>query len=206
MALVDQYSGIIFDYGGVLAFHQSAADAQRLAAIANFTPAVLDQLYWTERGAYDKGLMTAEDYWNGMAQRAGSTFTAGQIRQLIEADNESWIKFDAQMYSFVEHLRSSGKRLAVLSNMPRELGEVIKSQTKGFAPFHHVTLSYEVRSIKPEPEIYEDCLSGLGLPAGQTLFLDDRPENIEGAKRLGIQGIRFTSREEILPQLNGSKA
>jgi putative hydrolase of the HAD superfamily len=176
-----------------------------LAKVAGFTPELLEQLYWTERGAYDKGLMTAEDYWNGMAQRAGSTFTADQIRRLIEADNESWINFDEQMYGFVEHLRFSGKRLAVLSNMPRELGEIIKTQTKGFTPFHHVTLSYEVRSIKPEPEIYEHCLSGLGLPAGQTLFLDDRAENIEGAERLGIQGIRFTSRDEILPQLNGSK-
>lgn len=206
MAPVDRYAGVIFDYGGVLAFHQTQEDVERLAQIAGLAPDALNGLYWSERGEYDKGLMTAEDYWNGMAQRAGKTFSADQIRLLIEADNVSWTHFDEQMYAYVESLRSAGKRVAVLSNMPHELGETIKATTRGFAPFHHVTLSYEVRFIKPAPEIYEHCLAGLGLSAKDVLFLDDRPENIEGARRVGIDGIRFTSREEVLPQLgtNGS--
>jgi HAD superfamily hydrolase (TIGR01509 family) len=62
-----------------------------------------------------------------------------------------------------------------------------------------------VRSIKPEREIYEHCLAGLGVPAEQTLFLDDRPENIDGAKRLGIHGVQFTSREQVLAHLNGNR-
>jgi putative hydrolase of the HAD superfamily len=205
MALIDQYAGVIFDYGGVLAFHQTREDAERLARIANLPLETLNELYWRDRGPYDKGLMTAEDYWNDIAQRGGATFNALTIRDLIEADNESWTKFDMEMYQFVETLRSTGKRVAVLSNMPHELGETIKSTTQGFAPFHHVTLSYEVRSIKPEREIYEHCLAGLGMPAEQTLFLDDRPENIEGAKRLGIHGVQFTSREQVLAHLNGNR-
>jgi putative hydrolase of the HAD superfamily len=139
-----------------------------------------------------------------MARRGGTTFSAARIQELIEADNESWTKFDNEMYTFVESLRSAGKRVAILSNMPHELGETIKSTTLGFTPFHHVTLSYEVRSIKPEREIYEHCLAGLGVPADAALFLDDRPENIEGAKRLGIHGVQFTSREEVLPKLTAN--
>jgi putative hydrolase of the HAD superfamily len=201
MARVEQYAGVIFDYGGVLASHQTKEDVERLAQTAGLTPEVFDGLYWSERGEYDKGLMTAEDYWNGMAARVGKKFTADQILLLIEADNASWTHFDEQMYAYVESLRSAGKRVAVLSNMPHELGETIKVTTHGFAPFHHITLSYEVRFIKPEPEIYEHCLAGLALPAKDVLFLDDRPENIEGARRVGIDGIRFTSRDEVLPQL-----
>jgi putative hydrolase of the HAD superfamily len=201
MAPVEQYAGVIFDYGGVLAFHQTKEDVERLAQISGFTPEILARLYWSERGEYDKGLMTAEDYWNGMARRMDRTFSADEIRQLIQADNDSWTHFDEQMYAYVESLRSAGKRLAVLSNMPHELGETLKATGQGFSPFHHITLSYEVRSIKPEPQIYEHCLNGLGLPAKDVLFLDDRPENIEGARRVGIEGIRFTSRDEILPQL-----
>lgn len=202
MALIDKYAGVIFDYGGVLALHQTREDAEHLAELAGLTPDVFNSVYWAERGAYDKGLMTAEDYWNGMAVKSGKTFTADQIRLLIEADNISWTHFDDEMYAYVRKLRSAGKRIAVLSNMPHELGEVIKATTEGFEPFHHITLSYEVRSIKPEPEIYEHCLAGLGLEAKDVLFLDDRPENIEGARRLGIDGIRFTSRDEVLPQVD----
>jgi putative hydrolase of the HAD superfamily len=105
------------------------------------------------------------------------------------------------MYDFAESLRRNGKQIAVLSNMPRELGEALKARTKGFAPFAHLTLSYEVQSVKPEPAIYEHCLAGMALGPGETLFLDDRVENIRGAERVGIDGVQFTSRDEVLPRL-----
>jgi putative hydrolase of the HAD superfamily len=203
MALVDKFAGVIFDYGGVLAFHQTIAEQNKLAQLAGLTPEVFQKGYWSDRGPYDKGLITAEDYWNDIAAKGNTKFSADQLLKLIEADNESWMKFDTEMYAFVNRLRTAGKRVAVLSNMPHELGEVLKTADTefGFAPFDHITLSYEIRSIKPEAAIYEHCLAGLGVPAADTLFLDDRPENIEGAKRLGIHGIQFTSREDVLPGL-----
>lgn len=204
MALVDRYAGVIFDYGGVLAFHQTSADAERLAQIAGMPTDVFDRCYWADRGPYDKGLVTAEDYWNDIARKAGHSFTAEQILHLIEADIGSWTHFDSLMYDFVEELAAKGKRVAVLSNMPHELGESIKATTAGFKPFHHITLSYEVRSIKPESDIYEHCLAGIGTPAEETLFLDDRLENINGAASLGIHGVQFTSRDEVLPKLRAS--
>jgi putative hydrolase of the HAD superfamily len=201
MALVDRYPGVIFDYGAVLAFHQSTEDARRLAEIAQVPFEVFSQGYWSDRSPYDKGLVTAEDYWNDIAQKSGTTFTADQLRKLIEVDLDSWVNFDRKMYEFAESLRANGQRIAVLSNMPHELGEFIKKCTKGFAPFHHVTLSYEVRAIKPEPEIYHHCLEGLNLRPEETLFLDDRPENVAGAQKLGIHAVQFTSRDEVLPRL-----
>jgi putative hydrolase of the HAD superfamily len=204
MALVDRYAGVIFDYGGVLAFHQTSADAERLAQIAGMPADIFDRFYWSDRGPYDKGLVTAEDYWNDIARKGGHSFSQNQIRNLIEADIDSWTHFDSLMYDFVEELAAKGKRVAVLSNMPHELGESIKVTTAGFKPFHHVTLSYEVRSIKPEADIYEHCIAGIGTAANETLFLDDRLENIKGAEQLGINGIQFTSREEVLPALRAS--
>ena len=201
MALVDRYKGVIFDYGGVLAFHQSAEDAGRLAQIAGLRPDLFEKFYWADRGAYDKGLMSAEDYWYDIASKGGASFSAEQLKRLIEFDIETWTRYDRAMYEFAGSLRASGKLLAVLSNMPHELGETIKARGEGFAPFHHVTLSYEVRSIKPEADIYEHCIAGLGLEPQETLFLDDRAENVEGARRLGINAIQFTSREEVLARL-----
>jgi len=201
MALVNRYAGIIFDYGGVLAFHQTAADSAGMATISGLPVPVFRQLYWTDRLAYDRGLTTAEDYWSDLARRGGVALDSHQIAQLIEADIESWLKFDSGMYDFAESLRRNGKQVAVLSNMPRELGEALKARTRGFAPFAHLTLSYEVQSVKPEPEIYEHCLAGMGLRPGETLFLDDRIENIRGAERVGIDGVQFTSRNEVLPKL-----
>jgi putative hydrolase of the HAD superfamily len=82
--------------------------------------------------------------------------------------------------------------------MPRELGEALKSRTDRFHPFDHVTLSYEVHSVKPEPAIYQHCLKGLGTTAERTIFFDDRIANVHGAELLGIHAIEFLDRDDVL--------
>ena len=44
---------------------------------------------------------------------------------------------------------------------------------------------------KPSREIFEKVCEALGSAPEHCLFLDDKPENIEGAKAAGMQGIVF---------------
>jgi putative hydrolase of the HAD superfamily len=202
MALADQYDGFIFDYGGVLVTHQTPEDQRRLAQIARVPVETFTELYWAERARYDKGELTADEYWRGLARNAGSKpFDSDIVDKLTEADTRSWMHFDAVMWDWLKSLKASGKRLAVLSNMPRDLGEVLKSRTDRFNQFDHVTLSYEVNAVKPEPAIYEHCLEGLNISAERTLFLDDRMENVRGAELLGITATQFLDRDEVLLRL-----
>ena len=62
--------------------------------------------------------------------------------------------------------------------------------------------SYEVKQVKPEPEIYRSFFSRYPqvLP-GESVFLDDRPENIRAAAAFGIEGILFQSREQAANEL-----
>ena len=201
MALVSDFEGFIFDYGGVLVQHQTAEDQARMAAVAGIPPEKFSESYWAERLDYDKGLVTNVEYWNGIAQKRGVLLSARQIDDLSELDTESWMRFDQPMWDWINELRRVGKRVAMLSNMPRELGEALKSRTDRLRSFDHVTLSYEVRSAKPEAVIYEECVEGIGTAPEQTLFLDDRIENVQGAEMLGIRAMQFTSRDEVLLRL-----
>ncbi len=203
MALVSSYEGFIFDYGGVLVEHQSEADQARMAEIAGIPKDLFTELYWSDRLDYDKGMVSFTEYWQGLALRAGTTLNQKLIDELVEFDNLSWMQFDSAMWEWIDQLRAAGKRVAMLSNMPRELGEALKSGTPRLSNFDQVTLSYEVHAVKPEPSIYEHCLEGLGLSAEQALFLDDRIANVQGAELLGIRAIQFTSRDEILLRLRG---
>jgi HAD superfamily hydrolase (TIGR01509 family) len=92
--------------------------------------------------------------------------------------------------------------LAILSNMPRDLGETLRTRTRRFHDFDHVTLSYELGSVKPEPPIYHDCLTGIGTPGNRTLFLDDRIINVQAAEELGIHALQFISHDQVLSQLS----
>ncbi len=198
MALVSSYEAFIFDYGGVLVRHQSDADQARMAELAGIPTDQFTERYWAERSDYDKGLISYAEYWQAVAQRAAARLTEQTIEQLVDFDSNSWMQFDTMMWDWLDQLRAAGKRVAMLSNMPRELGEALKSRTQKLSSFDQVTLSYEVRSAKPEPAIYEHCLEGLGTSPEQTLFLDDKIANVQGAELLGIRAIQFTSRDDIL--------
>ena len=204
MGLVSSYEGFIFDYGGVLVLQQSDEEQARLAKIAGVPKDTFTELYWSDRLDYDKGLLTAADYWQVLAKRGGGDgLSQQQVEDLIALDSESWMHFDDVMWDWIEQLRGAGKRVAMLSNMPRELGEAIKLKTNKLNVFDRVTLSYEVHAVKPEPAIYEHCLEGIGTAPEQTLFLDDRIANVQGAELLGIRAMQFLDRDDILLQLRG---
>lgn len=198
MALVSSYEGFIFDYGGVLVHHQTDEDQARMAELAGVPKDLFSELYWSHRQEYDKDELSYADYWLSLANRAGVTFKPETVDQLVELDTTSWMHFDSAMWEWIGQLRAAGKRVAVLSNMPRELGEALKSRTNRFSNFDHVTLSYEVRSAKPEPAIYEHCIEGIGIEPAQTIFLDDKIANVQAAELLGLHGMHFTSRDDVL--------
>jgi len=202
MALVSSYEGFIFDYGGVLVLQQTDEELACMADIAGVPRESFNELYWSDRLDYDKGLLTAAEYWQALATRgAGGILTQQQIEDLVALDSQSWMHFDEVMWSWIGQLRGAGKRVAMLSNMPRELGEAIKLSTDKLALFDQVTLSYEVRAVKPEPAIYEHCLEGIGTAPDQTLFLDDKIANVQGAELLGIRAMQFLDRDDILLKL-----
>ena len=95
-------------------------------------------------------------------------------------------------------MRAAGYRTAILSNLPRPLGEELRA-TPGFLdPFDHVTFSYELRKVKPQPEIYLDAIRGLGIEPSEALFLDDRPDNVEGAHAVGLRALLYSTWEDFV--------
>jgi putative hydrolase of the HAD superfamily len=201
MALVSSFDGFMLDYGGVMVHHQSERDQTKLAQIAGIPKDLFTELYWSERLDYDKDVISGIEYWQIVAQRGGTIFTERIIEELIDLDNHSWMQFDSVMWEWIDQLRSAGKRVGLISNMPRDLGKALKSHTQKLSNFDQVTLSYEIHAVKPEPAVYEHCLEGLNTPPQQTLFLDDRIENVQGAELLGIRAIQFTSRDDVLLRL-----
>lgn len=198
MALVSEVDGIIFDYGGVLVHQQTEEDHARMAKIAGLSQEQFSERYWGEREDYDQGLISNVDYWVAVIGDKNGLASQKQIDDLTEYDTVSWMRYDQPMWDWIRELKAAGKRVAMLSNMPYDLGQALRTRSDKLDVFDHVTLSFELRAVKPEPAIYEECLEGLGTEANRTLFLDDRMPNIQGAEFLGIRAVQFTSRDETL--------
>src|SRR5580700_1626476 len=191
---------VIFDFGGVLCFHPSE---DRFARIANLlgleTPDFL-RIFWKHRIEYDAGLVDSRAYWAQIAKTAGRPIDDALLHKLVQYEVELWDNYDQRILRWAARLQSSGVRTAVLSNLPRVLGEALRA-TPGFLdPFDHVTFSYELNVVKPEATIYRDAIRGVGINPSEALFLDDKIENVEGARSVGLQAEVYSNWETFVSE------
>lgn len=164
--------------------------------------------------SYDEGLRIGQemfqcDIWE-QGLDAGNVTMAEAIKkygELFPDDREviTWfLNHGEQMavrrpevWEKVARLKASGYGIYLLSNYSEEL---FRKHTQG-AAFLDVLdggiVSYQVHLLKPDERIYRALLEKYDLRAEECLFFDDRPANVEGARKVGIQAVQVTSREMI---------
>jgi|SRR5581483_7055911 len=183
---------VIFDFGGVLCFHPDEARIARAAAVSGLPVDRFLKGLWQTRREYDAGRIEPAEYWRGVI---GPGFRESNLSELIRHEVELWNRYDQRVFDWIGRLRAAGNRTAILSNLPRVLGEALRV-TPGFLdPFDHVTFSYELGVIKPEALIYEDAIRGVGVKPDEALFLDDRLENVEGGRAVGLRAELYSGWE-----------
>lgn len=107
------------------------------------------------------------------------------------------------MHELLTQLKREGFKLYGLSNWCSRVYETIE-QFEIFNLLDGYIVSCEEKVIKPEPEIYLRLFNRFNLNPSECIFTDDKIENIEGSKRMGMEGIVFqntTQYEQELRQL-----
>ena len=189
---------VIFDFGGVLCFHPDEPRWRRAADAAGLPVSDFMSAFWAHRIRYDAGLCQPEDYWQAVAHAAGARIEEQRIPALVRLEIELWNQYDSRVLAWASQLRGAGYRTAILSNLPRPLGQELRATAGFLDPFDHVTFSYELKKVKPQPEIYLDAIRGVGVEPSQALFLDDRPDNVEGARAVGMRAWLYSTWEDFV--------
>ncbi|MCX7878548.1 MAG: HAD family phosphatase [Ignavibacteria bacterium] len=94
--------------------------------------------------------------------------------------------------------------LYLLSNTSPLHFEYIKENFDFINLIHRHALSYELKSLKPEREIYEKTIDFLNIKPEESLFIDDLEENCIAAEEIGIKTICYDKKnhENFLIQFN----
>jgi len=96
--------------------------------------------------------------------------------------------------AFIKKCKKEGHRVYGLSNWDAESFIVLKQQhPELFDLFDGVVISAEAKANKPHSTIYQTLLNRYELKAENCWFIDDQQENIDAAKKLGINAVRHTS-------------
>ena len=69
--------------------------------------------------------------------------------------------------------------------------------------FDAITYSFQLGCFKPNPRMFQDALSKMGLPAQECVFIDDVARNLEGAAKVGIQPVQIRVKPDADPCPDG---
>ncbi len=94
-------------------------------------------------------------------------------------------------------LKRNGYGLYLLTNMSSRFYRFYK-KIPAVRYFDGMVVSADVHAVKPEPEIYLTLFRRFGLRPEECFFIDDRPENVQAGRELGMQGFCFRQDAEEL--------
>ncbi len=188
-------SSIIFDIGNVLVDFRWRALMAELDIPENKIERmaerwVLDSLW----GELDRGVITEDEVIAEAKRRLPDC--VDEIDRLmgswvdivtVRSDSADWLK----------GYRDRGYGVYVLSNYPKSLFELHLPQFDFLQNADGYIISAYEKLIKPEPDIYRLLLERYSLCAEQCIFIDDRQDNIEAARALGINAIQFISKQQV---------
>jgi putative hydrolase of the HAD superfamily len=196
---------LILDLGGVLTYPQPREWYQSMAAELGVAAPVFEGAYWEDRLAYDSGL-PADQYWRRVHATIGRPYEPDRLDHLIQSDVASWTEYREEVWAMARSFRDAGGRTGFLSNSGPEMMARVRFDRDLESWFDVVIVSFEVGLTKPDPRIYELCLSRLDVSAGQALFVDDREDNVKAAADLGIHTLQFVDDQAVvkLRELIGS--
>ena len=175
---------VVFDLGRVV-FAQdpakSTAEFKQFFSYVSLTP--MPQ-FWTD---YDMGVLSFDQVAEELAAYRGVEPEFAREMITIAIGKQETIRPTEKL---IDELKAAGYKLYVLSNMSREFIDFLRKQ-KVYENFDGDVVSCEVGIVKPMPEIYDLLLKRFDLDPAETIFIDDRKENVDAAAAKGIATFHF---------------
>lgn len=128
-------------------------------------------------------------------------FTNFEFESIYFTPIEHGIKILKRCSQFTD-LQGNKHRLFVLSNLDLESLAILKENFPDiFALFDGIVVSGMVNSKKPNPQIFMHLLNTYNLQSHNSIFIDDKIENVIAAKQLGITGIWCDDHKNVEKEL-----
>lgn len=187
---------ILFDVGGVL-LTNGWDRAERAAAVDRFQldPHETETRHAEIFGAWERGEIDRNQYLDVVVFYEPRSFSRDEFFDFVLA--QSKILPDGALPILKEISAANHHMVGALNNEARETNEFRfgKFDLRRYLKVAFSSCYMGLR--KPEPAIYRRALDILGSQPSRTLFIDDREENVAGARAEGMKAIRFTGKESL---------
>ncbi len=178
---------IISDLGNVLIFFDNDIFFNK---IIGYSPLSEDEIisevlaHLELSRSFDMGKVTPEEFYLQAAQ----IFKANIDKTIFFSIYNDIFSLNMPVVGLLKSLQSRYK-LVLCSNTDVERFGFVKKNFPEVLLFDKYVVSYEVGIMKPHPRIYEVAVKEAGTKPEESVFIDDREENIIAAEKLGLQTI-----------------
>lgn len=187
----ERLDSVIFDVGNVLVDYNwkkyldsFGYDEKKKEVLAN---AMFLSPVWQEA---DRGILTPEELTKEFVKNAPEY--EPELRLLYQNPGGTITAFDYAK-DWIRSLKKRGIKVYILSNYSKRIFEQTQKELD-FLPLVDGSLfSFQCNKIKPDREIYEDLIRTYHINPAHAVFVDDRQDNVDGAKNAGLQALRFTT-------------
>ncbi len=186
---------VIFDLGGVLLHWDPRSHLKKYIKDPGVVNLFMERIFLSPD-------------WNDLDRRTISLEEGAELfRRRVAPHGElfdvSWAGIFDVLSPYEENLpvlkklQDRGYQMLILSNFIEEAYHHVRRKYDFFSVFHGGVISYEIQALKPEPEIYDTLIQRYDLVPERSFFIDDRPENVEGARARNLQALQYRSEKPL---------
>ncbi len=189
---------IAFDFGGVIGTTNQAETIKFIVDSLHISKKEVKNILKTMKKQGING-QNEEEFWEIYSKKKKITLPANWFEKLNDVKLKS-VEENPGMLNLVENLKKEGYQTALLSNVC-ENKAALYHEVGVYNLFEPRILSHEIGVKKPELEAYVILLNALQISPQEVLFVDNKHCNVDAAKDLGMDGIVFTSRNQLIKEL-----
>ena len=186
---------LFFDIGGVcLTNGWDHVSREKSANLFGYDYAESDKRHYKVVLQFEKGKISRDDYLDEIIFYKKRDFSKKAVIEFMESQSVA----HQSSLDVLGKLCSQGNyHISTLNNESLELNE-FRIQKFGLSKyFTNFFSSCYLKMKKPEPEIYHTVLQIIQRKGERCLFIDDREENVEGAKKCGFQTLHLPQFEDL---------
>ena len=180
---------IIFDVGGVLykrSYYGYYKNSFRyFSKKLGIEPSAVERAFRSSDYKIATGKETTKDFLKKVSKKLGKEVDEKDFLRILKEPPKM---MSAKTLNLAIRLKKR-YTVVVLSNNIRPATIITKKKLRKY--FHKMYHSDELGMKKPEPRIYKYVIKDLGVSPNECVFIDDKPENVKAAKKLGMKAINF---------------
>jgi len=125
-----------------------------------------------------------------------------KIKLYYKNHHKMFRKIFQNSVNILNKLKDKKYKCYVLSNWSWETFNGMDKKYPFLNKFDGMIISGKEKLVKPDLQIYKLAIDRFNLTPEETVFIDDKKENVEAAKKLGFLTIHLTDPEIIIQEIN----